>query len=236
MRNPRTIKVDQSMIQAHALSTESPPENSLFWQMWNANIQIAQQALSTPFVQGIKAGTLDPVTYGAFCISDVYYCFEGADDYSAVAEGATSRTLKAFLVKKAMSYHAYNDSFTKTWHVRDASGVVPTDVTKAYSSFESQVAKDQPPIYTLVAMLPCEYLWAWLGQELADDATDDNLYKNWITGNQGFKGSYTMGNFLMAYAEENPAALDNELAMDIYTQAITYEWKNFLAATETGQS
>jgi thiaminase/transcriptional activator TenA len=227
MKNPRSIHLEDNFIAQHQLSTSPPPPNSLFWKMWNASENIAQQALNTGFIQGIKTGTLNPVTYGAFNISDAYYCFHGAADYLTAANKATHPVLEAFLLKKHKSYQQYNDTFPKTWRIKDASGIVPTEVCQQYSQFESGTASHEHPIYMLVVMLPCEYLWAWLAGQLSPP-TQGNLYASWITGNDDPKGAYAMGNFLNDYAKENP--LDEDLALKLYTQAMTYEFRNFKTA------
>mgnify|MGYP001794298210 FL=1 len=162
-------------------------------------------------------------------MSDAYYCFQGAQDYLDVANRATHPTLKAFLLKKHNSYQTYNDTFPTTWHVKDATGIVPTKVCEQYAAFESQVATNEAPIYTLITMLPCEYLWAWLGQELSPPTTG-NLYTDWITGNDYPDGAYTMGNFIEIYRKEN--AIDAPKALQLYKQAMTYEYENFKTATE----
>ncbi len=228
MKNPRKINVTQDMLDEHAISTNPPPPDSLFWEMWFANTQVAQNALNTPFVQEIKLGILNPTSYGAFCVNDAYYCFQGAGDYLEATKRAKAKgekAIAAFLEKKAESYAAYNQQFTQQWHVKDASGVIPVNVTENYAAFESSVAKNEDPIYILIAMLPCEYLWAWLGQQLNAFATDNNLYKGWITGNQGFHGAYAMGNFIHSYRGD----IEKSKALQIYTEAITFEWKNFFA-------
>jgi thiaminase/transcriptional activator TenA len=76
-------------------------------------------------------------------------------------------------------------------------------------------------------MLPCEYLWAWLGAQLKD-YTSNNLYASWITGNDYPDGAYAMGNFLMAYQKEH--SIDVNLANQIYRQAMEFEFHNFEAA------
>jgi thiaminase/transcriptional activator TenA len=228
MKNNRTIKLDKNFIVEHSLSTSPPPQDSLFWKMWNACINIANSALNTNFIQGIKTGTLDPVTYGGFNVSDAYYCFNGAQDYLAAESRATDLTLQAFLLKKYNSYQKYNETFPKIWHVRDATGVVPSDVCKQYSDFESNVASHQDPIYTLIVMIPCEYLWAWLGAQLSPP-TSGNLYAPWINDNDYPDGAYAMGNFLDEYQKTH--SVDEALATELYTQAMTYEYQNFNTAT-----
>ena len=223
MKNNRALTSTDS-IDINNLPTTPPPEDALFWKLWKANTHIAQEALNTDFVQGIKNGNLNPQTYGAFNISDAYYCFHGATDYQTAADRASHTVLKAYLQQKHDSYKSYNDTFPDTWRVQDGSSIVPTDVCKAYSAFESSVCQGEEPIYALIVMLPCEYLWAWLGDQLAG-YEDNNLYKDWITGNQGYSGSYKMGNFINEYSQQYP--LDADKALEIYTQAITYERNNF---------
>lgn len=230
MRNPRRIQLTPEMAANEDLPTTSPPEDSLFWQMWRACEAVAQAALATDFVQGIKAGTLPPQQYGAFFVSDAYYCYHGADDYGAAVSRATDPVLKAFLQAKHDSYAEYNATLPGTWRVRDGSAIVPTDVCRAYSAFESKVASEDAPIYTLIAMLPCEYLWPWLAQQLAGD-TEGNLYASWITENNSAHGAFKMGNFLVDWMQANPGGLDADTATSIYRQAITYEMQNFATAT-----
>ncbi|KAA1243959.1 TenA family transcriptional regulator [Aquimarina sp. RZ0] len=227
MKNNRSTKLDNSFLAEHKLSTAPPPLDSLFWKMWNACQSIANQALNTEFIQGIKTGTLDPVSYGGFNVIDAYYCFNGEQDYLVAESKASNPILKAFLLKKYNSYQKYNETFPKVWHVRDAGGIVPSKVCKQYSEFESNVASHKAPIYTLIAMMPCEYLWAWLGAQLSPPLSG-NLYAPWITENDYPDGAYAMGNFLVEYQKENP--VDETLATQLYSQAMTYEFQNFNTA------
>lgn len=227
MKNNRRLRLIQEIIDPNKVPTTPPPADSLFWKMWKANTQIAQEALNTDFVQGIKKGNLHPQTYGAFNVSDAYYCFHGADDYHYAADRAKNPILQAFLQHKHDSYQSYNDTFPDTWRVRNGESIVPTDVCAQYADFEAQVCNQEEPIYALIAMLPCEYLWAWLGEQL-NGYHDNNLYGDWITGNQGYSGSYAMGNFIEGY--QQTSRIDEHKAMSIYTQAITYEKENFATA------
>ncbi|TDQ23894.1 TenA family transcriptional regulator [Tenacibaculum caenipelagi] len=227
MKNNRSTKLDQTFLTEYKLSTAPPPTDTLFWKMWNACQDIANETLNTQFIQEIKSGTLNPVHYGGFNISDAYYCFKGAQDYLNAMDRASNPTLKAFLHKKYNSYQKYNDTFPKTWRIKDAEGIIPSEVCKLYSKFESMVASHQDPIYALIVMIPCEYLWAWLAAQLSPTSSK-NLYAPWITGNNDPNGAYAMGNFLEEYQKENP--VDEKLATQLYTQAITYEYQNFNTA------
>lgn len=230
MRNPRRITLDQVFISQNNVLTDAPPQDSLFWFLWHKCQVIATKALSTDFIQGINHGTLDPIKYGAFTVSDAYYCFNGAQDYLAAESKAEDPTLQQYLLKKYQSYQKYNDEFPTIWHIRDASGVVPIDVCKAYSDFERQVASHQASIYTLITMIPCEFLWYWLAHSIAP-ANANNLYKPWINYNDDPSGAYAIGNFINEYQKTHPEEINVDTAFQLYSTAMNYETENFIAAT-----
>ena len=231
MKSPRRITITPEMAQQYNLSFDPPPPDSLFWTMWNACTTIAQEALQTPFIQGIKAGTLDPVQYGGFNVNDAWYCFNGAADYRTAAERANDHpALKGFLTLKHEKYEKYNKTFPQIWRVRDGASIVPFDVCRKYSDFESSVASREDPIYSVVVMLPCEYLWAWLAEQLLPPGAG-NLYAPWITGNNDTRGPYAMGNLLNEYEAAHPGAIDHAKAIHIYSKAMSFEAENFAAAT-----
>ncbi|OUR70401.1 hypothetical protein A9Q76_07635 [Arcobacter sp. 31_11_sub10_T18] len=80
-------------------------------------------------------------------------------------------------------------------------------------------------------MLPCEFLWYWLASQISP-AKQGNLYAPWISGNDDPHGAYVMGNFLNDYQIVNPNSIDNDLAIQIYKTAMTFEFRNFQSATE----
>jgi thiaminase (transcriptional activator TenA) len=231
MRNPRRLMLTKKMLQDYDLSTTPPPPNSLFWKMWETCTDIAQEALRTDFIQGISKGILDPVKYGAFYVSDGYYCFNGAESYLAAECRAKDETLKMFLLQKYQGYIDYDKDLTKIWHLRDARGIVPIDVCKEYSNYEATITSHEDPIYSIPLMLPCEFIWYWLAKQLYPPSSS-NLYAAWITMNSESPDSaYAMGNFLDKYQADHRGEIDESNAIQIYKQAMTYEYRNFAAAT-----
>ncbi|WP_428622132.1 hypothetical protein, partial [Sedimenticola sp.] len=211
MRNSRSLIDHDHLIKRHRLNTNPPSPDSLFWKMWNAGGSgIAKKALDTGFLQGIKDGNLDPIKFGAFNVSDIYYCFSGAKDYGKAAERTADPVLSDYLLNKQGSYNKYNKSACATWSLTGPQSVSPTPTAIKYSAFERSVAKGtakegdvEDPIFTLIAMLPCEFLWAWLAEQLAPPL-HGNIYANWITSNAYPTGAYAMGNFLQDYISKNP--------------------------------
>ena len=110
------------------ISDQPPPDNSLFWKLWNKNKDIAEKALNTSYIQGIKNGTLSPENYGSYVVNDAYYCFKGGEDYDKAVKRTDDADLKDYLSKKAESFKKYNQDFVKKWHIKDAASVVPIKV------------------------------------------------------------------------------------------------------------
>jgi len=212
-------------------SDAPPPNTSIFWTLWNANEETATKALNTGFIQGIKQGNLDPVKYGTSTVNDAYYCFRGAPDYQKAAERAEDLDLKEYLNQKYKSYAEYNESFKNQWHLKDASSVEPIKITKEYADHESNVVSNDDPIYALIVMMPCEYLWGWIGMKLKNDpnSAKDNIYQFWIDDNASVTSAYKMANFLDNYMAFQPGVVCEQKAMEMYSKSMEYEYRGFEA-------
>lgn len=226
---PRRILFSEDFFEVNKLDVNVPSSDSLFFELWNENFETAKKALATSYIQGIRNGVLDPIVYGSFMVNDAYYCYHGAANYLNAANKTNHPVLKAFLLKKYHSYNEYNQTFSNTWRLQDASGVRPLEPTKKYADFEQEVALRYESIYTLIVMIPCEYLWYWLASQI-EPMESNNLYVSWGLANNDPKGAYAMGNFLENYVKHN--GIDKKQALEIYSKAIQYELENFIAATE----
>jgi thiaminase/transcriptional activator TenA len=234
MRNPRSIFSDNfstnQFIEEFNLSSDEPPQNSLFWKMWKSSLQSATKALDTNFIQGIKSGILDPNKFGAFYISNSYYCFNGADSYYEAEKRAEDLVLKSFLWRKYDNYNQYNQTFPDRWNLKNWESVMPTQVCKEYSEFEKRIAQELDPIYCIIVMLPCEYLWSWLAKQIGS-LDPNNVYRSWPEENRHFSGAFAMGNFIEGYSQDYPGSIQEDEAIRIYSQAMVYEAENFASAT-----
>lgn len=231
MKNPRRIMLSEHFKTTHQLCTDPPPADSLFWKLWYSSKPIAEKALDTDFLKNLKTGTLDPIKFGAFNVSDAYYCFKGTDCYERALKRADDPTLKEFLVYKVQNYVDYNERFHSTWYIKDANSILPPQVCLDYSEFESNVSTHEEAIYTLILMLPCEYLWAWASKKLLP-VSPYNLYGSWIQANDYPDVAYAMGNFIHQYQQANPDKINEDKALNIYQKAMEYEYLYFQSATQ----
>lgn len=230
----RNFYIDPSKLKKRPAQQTMVYEEPLYIKLVKdpAAIEIMNQVLETDYFKGILSGRLDPNDYGGLAVEDGYYCFKGADDYAASAAGCEDDTLRDFLTQKGVSYNEYNETYHTDWHIRDAYGVLPDDPIKNYADYEAYVSGSLPSIYTLVVMLPCEYLWWWLADQLIQKGiTSENLYYFWVEWNYnatGPTGAMQMGEYLEAYRNN----IEDDKALDIYLEALNYELSIFQNATE----
>lgn len=210
-----------------SLSAE-PAEKSLFKEMWDECVNIAQEVLCTDYFKGILNNTLDPNAYGSLMVQDAYYCFKAQASYAAAATHAVDEDCGRFLQAKFDSYGEYNEYYHNPWCIREASGVIPGKAIREYSEYEEYVAQHLDSPYVFAVMLPCEYLWNWVANELAKTASPDGLYYFWIKGNGGTpEGAYQMANMLEKYRDR----IDDTKAKEIFRTAMNHEKKVFTNAT-----
>lgn len=209
---------------------DQPPTDTLFWEMWKECEDIAKAVLETDYFKGILNNDLDPNAYGSLMVQDAYYCFEALDSYIAAATHPYDNDCAEFLEKKKESYASYNETYHKIWHVRDSHGVIPGEEILNYTNYEAYVAGNLDTPYLFAVMLPCEYLWTWVANQLKLKlkANPEGLYYFWIEGNAGIpNGAYQMANMLEAYRSE----IDEAKAKEIFRTAMEHELKVFTSAT-----
>ena len=143
----------------HSLASAAPPEPSpavatLAGDLWVASLDLAQAALASGYIQGIKHGPLNPNYYGQYSVQDVSYCHHGLEDWKTCAARAKNPDVKAFAEARVKSWTAYAQETYGDWHITDPTAVKLCDAAQSYMDFESRVARTYDPIYAPVVMTP----------------------------------------------------------------------------------
>ncbi len=230
----RRIDVAQLALSPDLINKNPPPTDSFSWRLWLASQDIAQEALSSDYIQGIGNGNLDPNDYGIYNVHDAVYCYYAEGDYKTAEQRAKregENAIAEFAKARYASYVSYRKQAFDSWGLQDARAVVPGPAVQGYIDTEKHVATKAPPIYLIVAMIPCDQLWPWLAGELASKNTPSNLYDFWITGNVSWHGAYVLDNFADRWNAEHPGVIDEAKALTIYRACMTSEVNCFRAAT-----
>ena len=205
-----------------------PGQASLSEFLWDESQDLAQEALSTKFIQGIRLGDLEPEQYGIYTVQDAGYCYDVVKDYKTLIKRTEDPEVREFLVQREKSYEDYTQELMKQWHIKDADAIELGQAAQEYSDLEKKVAKRYEPLYFMVVSIPCVRLWHWLANQIKSCAVPDNLYQFWIDENSRGSGGKTLQDFVDGHA----GSLDKEKALDVYRKAMLGEVNFFRSACE----
>ena len=150
--------------------------------LWQFNQDLAQACLENPFVQGIGSGTLDRSKFAYYVGQDAFFLEAFARAYSIAAAKAldwegfnTFHTLAGGVLEELTLHERY----ATEWGV-DLRSVEPATATRRYTDFLLATAWGSDVGLITAAMTPCMRLYAFLGQELAQDGLPEHHYADWI--------------------------------------------------------
>lgn len=219
------------------VNIEPPSQDSFFFRAFNANIDIANAVIDTQYLQAMKVCKLNPQDFGCLTVQDAYYCYLAADTLRSLLckiDKEKESELYNLANSQYEGYIDYNKTFLVDWHIHTANCVTPTDTFKAYAEHEHHVMCAYDPIYTLVALLPCYYLWPWFGKKIKEsEGYAPGVYHSWFDGcwadDSYFDSAYAIGNFIEAW-KGNGKEFDEDLAMQIFQTSMKYELAVFSEA------
>ncbi|NJP07995.1 MAG: TenA family protein [Chloroflexaceae bacterium] len=155
---------------------------TLSHELWQANADLARASLEHPFVQGIGRGDLPRERFAYYVGQDAFYLEAFARAYtiaSAKAPDWEAFELLHAMVDGVLAERKLHESYAAEWGIT-IHQVEPGPTTRRYTDFLLATAWSHNTGLTMVAMLPCMRLYAFLGQELARDGIPDHSYRRWI--------------------------------------------------------
>ncbi len=150
--------------------------------LWQENQDLAAACLNTPFVRGLAEGDLEPALFSHYVGQDVFFLQTFARAYTIAGakapdwEGFCELHRLADGVAKELELHA---SFAAAWDV-DTNTVKVASTTRQYTDFVMATAWGHGTGMTVTALTPCMRLYAWLGQQLAAQSTEEHMYTPWV--------------------------------------------------------
>ncbi len=151
-------------------------------ELWQANQDLAQACLAHPFVQGIANGTLERKKFAYYVGQDAFFLEAFARAYSIVA--AKSPDWAGFnvfhnLADSVLEELRLHQAYAAAWEV-NLHSVEPEPATRRYTDFLLATAWGSDVGLTTAAMSPCMRLYAFLGQQLAQNGVPNHEYADWI--------------------------------------------------------
>ena len=149
--------------------------------LWRDNADLADAAMRHPFVRGLADGTLPRERFAHFIAQDAFFLESFARAYALALAHSPDRTgLEAFadLLAGARAELRLHASYAKRLGI-DLASVEPSPATLAYTDFLIATTAIGGLGQTCAAMTPCMRLYAYIGQSLAQSATNET-YADWI--------------------------------------------------------
>lgn len=196
-------------------------------RLWAENADLAQTALTDPFVSRLGDGSLPRDVFAGYVAQDAFFLESFARAYAlALARSSDSTTLLvlADLITGVREELGLHSSYAARWGI-DMKGVEPSSATLAYTDFLLATAATGTLGMVFAAMTPCMRLYAWLGAALDADAAGP--YAEWVRAYQD-PGFEALARRLEELLDEQPD--DGPAVATAYRRAMRLEVAFFAAA------
>jgi thiaminase/transcriptional activator TenA len=153
---------------------------SLARALWAENTDLAERAVTHPFIRGLAKGSLPRESFAGYVAQDAFFLEAFGRAYAlGVAHSADRAAMEAWAdllagVREELRLH---DDYAARWGI-DLAAVDPAPATLAYTDFLLATAALGGLGVTCAAMTPCMRLYAHLGQSLSGRAAAP--YAEWV--------------------------------------------------------
>lgn len=204
-------------------------------RLWNDIDDTFMAIMAHPFITGLTDGSLDEKAFAHYVAQDVHYLRDYARALAIVAAKAPTLTDTAMFSRHAAEvFDVELELHTQLLPelgldpvTLNAEPVAPT--TRAYTSYLLATVYSGGFADGLAAVLPCYWIYARVGTELATLGSTDSRYQRWIDSYGGEAFAATVSEVLAVTDRVGPTLTTAEeaVARAHFTQTARYEWMFF---------
>lgn len=216
----------------------SGPADSWSSRLWRDISPIFEAITAHPFLTGLTDGSLDPAAFAHYVAQDVHYLRAYARALAVVGAKAGTLADTAMFARHAaevfdveLELHAeLLPALGLSADEVDGVPVAPT--TLAYNSYLVSTVYEGSFADGLAAVLPCYWIYAEVGTELAQRGSADPRYQRWIDSYGGDEFAATVIEVIALADRVGPTltATDEAVARGHFVTTSRYEWMFFDAA------
>lgn len=201
--------------------------------LWESAQPTYERILAHPFLRGLTDGGLDRAAFRFYVIQDGHYLKEYARALSITAAKAPAPADTAMFATHAANAIAVERALHAGFlDELGAAPEPPAPVTAAYTNFLLASAYGGSFPEALGAVLPCYWIYAKVGAELAGASSPDRLYQRWLDTYGGEEFKQIVDEVLIA-ADGHGTTLgpaERTRARRTFETAARYEWMFWDAA------
>lgn len=197
-------------------------------QWWNRIEADYQELLKLPFNQELAWGSLSREAFRFYLAQDSIYIAQYARALALLSAKAPSSGLLYKFIEFAQEGveidKALHAEFIETWQIKPAKETALA--TEAYSNFLLTKAALGSFAEGLAALLPCFWIYAKVGQDIAKIAVRPNPYAQWIDTYAGEAFDQTTQK-LMNYTEHaisEAGEPERQRMFQAFRRSVHYEW------------
>ncbi|UXA16038.1 thiaminase II [Mycobacterium sp. SMC-4] len=204
-------------------------------QLWTAITPIFDAIVSHPFVTGLTDGSLAPDSFAFYVAQDVHYLRAYARALALVAAKAPTLADTAMFARHAAE--VFEVELELHGELLPALGLSTQEVdripvsptTQAYNSYLLATTYDGSFADGLATVLPCYWIYAEVGAELAQRGSTDPRYQRWIDSYGGDEFATTVTEVLHLADRIGPSLTSDEeaVARAHFVTTARYEWMFF---------
>jgi thiaminase/transcriptional activator TenA len=204
-------------------------------RLWSDIEDTYTAILSHPFITGLTDGSLNDKAFAHYVAQDVHYLRDYARALAIVGAKAPELADTAMFARHAAEvFDVELELHTQLLPelgldpvTLNAEPVAPT--TRAYTSYLLATAYGGSFADGLAAVLPCYWIYARVGTDLAARGSSDLRYQRWIDSYGGEAYAATVAEVLALTDRVGPTltAADEAVARAHFTQTAQYEWMFF---------
>ena len=174
----------------------APVAESFTEELWRGSADIYRAILAHPFLAGLTDGSLPQDAFVFYVVQDALYLHGYAQSLAAVASRAPDAAGIEMFARDAADIVAVertlHDSLLGDLGIDPASveAAEPAPTTLAYTSYLLATVRGGSYAEGVGAVLPCYWIYAEVGRELARRGSPDPRYQKWIEtyGGEDFGG------------------------------------------------
>lgn len=165
------------------VSAEIPPQIPAAgpWTraLWDTASALYSSIIALPFIIDLGSGTLPRDDFAFYLAQDAVYLSHYSPALAALAASAPNSPSALFWVKGAAECLEEEAELHRNW-LGDAPAARPSPITASYVSHLTRCVSTRDHVVGVSAVLPCYWLYAEVGLELASTSEDSNPYISWL--------------------------------------------------------
>ncbi|MBO0678386.1 thiaminase II [Mycolicibacterium sp. S2-37] len=207
-------------------------------RLWRDIESIYAQILGHPFIGGLVDGTLDATVFGHYVAQDVHYLRDYARALAVVGAKAPTLADTAMFSRHAAEVQDVELALHRTLlpevglNPAEIAAVPVAPTTRAYTSYLLATVYGGSFVDGLAAILPCYWIYARVGEDLAARGSADPRYQRWIDSYGGEEFAATVAEVLALTDRvgESLTPADEAAARAHFVTTSRYEWMFWDAA------